>query len=171
MGLCYGGLQRGWLKMAFGVLCIYPWICLRWIISFCKFKDLLFSPPSASPKVTLHKKTNSQMVLVYLFIYFFNYCFVGPVLGPVCLVFPGAEGTAYVCVLTPSLQAAVWKLSQLLASHFPFSFPDFCMCSVWNSSDCLWSLVGVWKCVHTSSPRRYDVQKCAFGYPDRKSVV
>lgn len=122
-------------------------------------------PPSASPKVTLHKKANSQMILVYFYYYFFNYCFADPMLQEVCLVFSGAEGTACVCLLTPSSRAAAWKLSQLLTSHFPFSFPDFCMCGVWNPGDCLWSLVGVWKCVRTSSPRRYDVQKCAFGYP------
>lgn len=81
MGLCYGGLQRGWLEMAFGVLFIYSWICLQWILSLCKFKDLLLSPPSVSPKVTLHKKASSQMVSVYFYYFFFNYCFVGPMLG------------------------------------------------------------------------------------------
>lgn len=101
----------------------------------------------------------------FIFIIFLNYCFVGPMLEEVCLVFSGAEGTACVCLLTSSSRAAAWKLRQLLASHLPFSFPDFCMCGIWNPGDCLWSLVGVWKCVRTSSPRRYDVQKCAFGYP------
>lgn len=76
-----------------------------------------------------------------------------------------AEGTACFCLLTPSLWAGPWKLSQLLSSRFPFCFSDFCMCGVWNPGDCLWSLVGVWKCVRTSSLWRYDVQKCAFSYP------
>lgn len=166
MGLCYGGLQRGWLEMAFGALFIYSWICLQWILSLCKFKDLLLSPPSVSPKVTLHKKASSQMVSVYFYYFFFNYCFVGPMLGGSlpCFFWGLRVLPACVCLPLPCGQRCE-KLIQLLASHFPFSFPDFCMCSIWNPGDCLWSLVGVWKCVRTSSPRRYDVQKCAFGYP------
>lgn len=48
---------------------------------FANSKTSSSLPPSVSPKVALHKKASSQMVSVYFYYFFFNYCFVGPMLG------------------------------------------------------------------------------------------
>lgn len=71
MGLCCGGLQRGWLEMVFGALFIYPWICLRWILSLCKFKDLLSSPPHLHPQKSHFIRKQAARWFWFIFIIFF----------------------------------------------------------------------------------------------------
>lgn len=78
-------------------------------------------PPSASPKVTLHKKANSQMVSVYFYFYFFllNHCFVGPMLGGSLPCFFWGRGYRLCLFAYPFLAGSGVKVEP--TSRFPLS--------------------------------------------------
>lgn len=119
MGLCCGGLQRGWLEMAFGALFIYPWICLRWILSLCKFKDLLLSPPNLHPQKSHFIRKQTARWFRFIFIIFFNHCFVGPMLGGSLPCFFWGRGYRLRLFAYPFLAGSGVKVEP--TSRFPLS--------------------------------------------------
>lgn len=84
-------------------------------------------PSSASPKVTLCKKASSQMVSVY---YFFNYCFVGPMLGGSLPCFFWGRGYRLHLFAYPFLAGSGMKVEP--TSRFPLSIQLPRFLHVWH---------------------------------------